>query len=65
MPRVGDKKLSPSRDGLRILGRVIVLLLIYRPWVSVILPGHLLMFANEERRGPFSHGACNYPGSGR
>jgi glycosyltransferase involved in cell wall biosynthesis len=43
MPRVGEKKLSPWRDGLRILGRVIVLLLIYKPWVSFILPGFLLM----------------------
>ena len=42
-PRVGEKKLSPWGDGLRILGRVIVLLLIYRPWVSFILPGILLM----------------------
>jgi glycosyltransferase involved in cell wall biosynthesis len=43
MPRVGEKKLSPWRDGLRILGRVIVLLLIYKPWVSFILPGILLL----------------------
>jgi glycosyltransferase involved in cell wall biosynthesis len=43
MPRVGEKKLSPWRDGLRILGRVIVLLLIYKPWASFILPGLLLM----------------------
>src|SRR5918995_2513427 len=43
LPRVGEKKLSPWRDGLRILGRVIVLLLIYNPWVSFILPGLLFM----------------------
>jgi glycosyltransferase involved in cell wall biosynthesis len=43
LPRVGEKKLSPWRDGLRILGRVIVLLLIYKPWVSFILPGILLL----------------------
>ena len=43
MPRVGEKKLSPGRDGLRILGRVLVLLLIYKPWVSFILPGILLL----------------------
>jgi hypothetical protein len=43
LPRVGEKKLSPWRDGLRILGRVIVLLLIYNPVVSFILPGLLLM----------------------
>jgi hypothetical protein len=41
--RVGDKKLSPWSDGLRILGRVIVLALIYKPWVSFILPGILLL----------------------
>ena len=43
LPRVGDKKLAPGRDGLRILGRVLVLLLIYKPWVSFILPGVLLL----------------------
>jgi Glycosyl transferase family 2 len=43
LPRVGEKKLSPWRDGLRILGRVVVLLLIYNPWVSFILPGLLFM----------------------
>ena len=43
MPRVGEKKLHPWSDGLRILGRVIVLLLIYKPWVSFILPGLLLL----------------------
>ena len=43
LPRVGEKKLSPWRDGIRILGRVIVLLLIYNPWVSFILPGLLFL----------------------
>src|SRR4249919_3938651 len=43
LPRVGEKKLSPARDGLRILGRVIVLLLIYNPTVTFILPGLVLM----------------------
>ena len=43
LPRVGEKKLSPWRDGFRILGRVIVLLLIYNPWVSFILPGLLFL----------------------
>jgi glycosyltransferase involved in cell wall biosynthesis len=42
-PRVGEKKLSPWRDGLRILGRVIVLLLIYKPWASFVLPGFALL----------------------
>jgi Glycosyl transferase family 2 len=43
LPRVGEKKLSPWSDGFRILGRVIVLLLIYNPWITFILPGLLLM----------------------
>ena len=43
LPRVGEKKLSPWRDGFRILGRVIVLLLIYNPWITFIVPGLLLM----------------------
>ncbi|HEX5822760.1 MAG TPA: glycosyltransferase [Solirubrobacterales bacterium] len=43
LPRVGEKKLSPWKDGLRILGRVIVLLLIYNPTATFILPGLTLM----------------------
>jgi hypothetical protein len=43
LPRVGEKKLSPGRDGLRILGRVIVLLLIYNPTLTFIVPGLVLM----------------------
>ena len=43
LPRMGEKKLSAGRDGLRILGRVIVLLLIYNPTVTFILPGLTLM----------------------
>ncbi len=43
LPRVGEKKLSPWKDGLRILGRVIVLLLIYNPTLSFILPGLALL----------------------
>jgi Glycosyltransferases involved in cell wall biogenesis len=43
LPRMGEKKLSAGRDGLRILGRVIVLLLIYNPTVTFILPGLILM----------------------
>lgn len=43
LPRVGDKKLSPWKDGLRILGRVIVLLLIYNPTLTFIVPGLVLM----------------------
>jgi Glycosyl transferase family 2 len=43
LPRVGEKKLSPWMDGLRILGRVIVLLLIYNPTLTFIVPGLTLM----------------------
>ncbi|MGA8219206.1 MAG: glycosyltransferase family 2 protein [Solirubrobacterales bacterium] len=43
LPRMGEKKLSPWKDGLRILGRVIVLLLIYNPTLSFIVPGLTLM----------------------
>jgi hypothetical protein len=43
LPRVGEKKLSPWSDGLRILGRVVVLLVIYNPWVTFIIPGLVLM----------------------
>jgi len=43
LPRVGEKKLSPWRDGLRILGRVIVLLLIYNPTLTFIVPGLALL----------------------
>jgi hypothetical protein len=43
LPRVGEKKLSAGRDGLRILGRVIVLLLIYNPTATFIVPGLALM----------------------
>jgi hypothetical protein len=43
LPRVGEKKLSPWSDGFRILGRVIVLLLIYNPWITFIIPGLVLM----------------------
>lgn len=43
LPRMGEKKLSPWKDGLRILGRVIVLLLIYNPTLTFIVPGLILM----------------------
>src|SRR5829696_555549 len=43
LPRMGEKKLSPWKDGLRILGRVIVLLLIYNPTLSFIVPGLALL----------------------
>ncbi len=41
--RVGEKKLSPWRDGLEILARVVVLLLIYNPVRAFIIPGLLFM----------------------
>jgi glycosyltransferase involved in cell wall biosynthesis len=43
LPRVGEKKLSPWKDGFRILGRVIVLLLTYNPTLTFIVPGLVLM----------------------
>ncbi len=43
LPRVGETKLSPWKDGMRILGRVIVLLLIYNPTLTFIVPGLVLM----------------------
>jgi glycosyltransferase involved in cell wall biosynthesis len=43
LPRMGEKKLSPWKDGLRILGRVIVLLLIYNPTLTFIVPGLALL----------------------
>jgi hypothetical protein len=43
LPRVGEKKLSPWKDGMRILGRVVLLLLIYNPTLTFIVPGLALM----------------------
>jgi cellulose synthase/poly-beta-1,6-N-acetylglucosamine synthase-like glycosyltransferase len=42
LPRIGDKKLSPLRDGSRILGRILRLVLIYRPLLLFGLPGLIL-----------------------
>jgi len=42
LPRIGDKKLSPARDGVRILGRILRLVLIYRPLLLFGLPGLIL-----------------------
>jgi glycosyl transferase family 2 len=61
MPRVGEKKLSPWRDGMRILGRVLVLLLIYKPWVSFILPGILLLVISLGGAIALSIGNVNTP----
>jgi glycosyltransferase involved in cell wall biosynthesis len=59
--RVGEKKLSPWGDGLRILGRVLVLLLIYKPWVSFILPGILLLALSLGGAIALSIGNVNTP----
>jgi len=42
LPRIGDKKLSPLIDGARILGRILRLVLIYRPLLLFGLPGLIL-----------------------
>lgn len=42
LPRVGEKKLSPLRDGIRILGRILRLVLIYRPLLLFGIPGAIL-----------------------
>ena len=42
LPRIGDKKLSPLNDGARILGRILRLMLIYRPLLLFGLPGLIL-----------------------
>jgi dolichol-phosphate mannosyltransferase len=42
LPRIGDKKLSPVNDGARILGRILRLVLIYRPLLLFGLPGLVL-----------------------
>ena len=42
LPRIGDKKLSPASDGVRILGRILRLVLTYRPLLLFGLPGLIL-----------------------
>ena len=42
LPRIGDKKLSPLNDGARILGRILRLMLIYRPLLLFGFPGLIL-----------------------
>jgi hypothetical protein len=61
LPRVGEKKLSPWKDGLRIVGRVIVLLLIYNPWVAFIIPGLLLMAVSVTGAVLLSSGPVSTP----
>ena len=41
-PRVGEKKLNPASDGVRIVGRILRLVLIYRPLLVFGLPGLIL-----------------------
>jgi hypothetical protein len=41
--RLGEKKLRPVRDGFRILGRVVVLLIIYNPLGVFVVPGALVL----------------------
>ncbi|MCH7788275.1 MAG: glycosyltransferase family 2 protein [Acidobacteria bacterium] len=42
-PRIGDKKLSPGIDGLRILIRVLGMLVLYRPVATFVIPGLFVM----------------------
>ena len=42
LPRVGEKKLSPASDGAKILGRILRLVLTYRPLLLFGLPGLIL-----------------------
>jgi glycosyltransferase involved in cell wall biosynthesis len=42
-PRMGEKKLRPWRDGLRILSRITLLILAYNPLLTFILPGLVIM----------------------
>lgn len=42
-PRLGEKKLRPWHDGLRILTRIIALVLLYNPMATFIIPGLMLM----------------------
>lgn len=42
LPRVGEKKLNPLRDGARIFGRILRLVLVYRPLMLFGVPGAIL-----------------------
>jgi len=42
-PRIGEKKLRPLRDGLRILARVAGMLLLYSPTATFVVPGLVVM----------------------
>lgn len=43
LPRVGEKKLSPVRDGLNILMRAAGIAILYSPVVTFIIPGLVIM----------------------
>lgn len=40
--RIGEKKLSPVRDGVKIMGRAVLLAAMYNPFVMYVLPGLVL-----------------------
>lgn len=42
-PRLGEKKLQPWRDGFLILGRIVVMFLLYNPLLTFVVPGVVLM----------------------
>lgn len=42
-PRVGEKKLDPISDGIGILARILMLVLLYRPLLLFAVPGLVLM----------------------
>ncbi len=42
-PRVGEKKLDPLSDGLGILGRILRMVLLYRPLALFAVPGLILL----------------------
>lgn len=43
--RIGEKKLSPVRDGMRIMGRALTLAAMYNPFAMYVLPGVALWLA--------------------
>jgi len=43
LPRLGDKKLKPGRDGVRILRRILELVILTNPLAAFIVPGLVIM----------------------
>lgn len=41
--RMGEKKLHPWRDGVLILGRIVVMFLLFNPLLTFVLPGLVVM----------------------